>query len=156
MKVAILVLLVVGALTSCSGRGGTFVFYVVIEPDEAARFTRAVTTIAKEDGLETAVGQSVSDTGDIFRVVEGRGHGLKLWVQSTPQSGREDPKLCGVYSEPHADPAQFTVATEPRLFGSEAEAKELGERVFSQIQNLGFDARREPAICGMAALRDHS
>jgi hypothetical protein len=156
MKVVILVLIGVVALTSCSGSGAAFVFYVVIKPDDTAEFIGTVTAIAKEDGLQTAVGQAVSDTGDVFRVVEGRGHGLKLWVQSTSLSGREDPKLCGVHGEPHADPAQFSVFTEPRFFGSKAAATELGERVLSQIQKSGFDVRREPAVCGAAAIHDRS
>jgi hypothetical protein len=156
MKVFILVLIGVVALTSCSASGAAFEFYVVIKPDETAKFIGAVTAIAKEDGLETAVGQAVADTGNGLRVVEGRGHGLRLWVQSTPLSGREDPKLCGVHLEPHPDPAQFIVFTEPRFFGSKAAAAELGERVLSQIQKSGFDVRREPAVCGAAAIHDRS
>jgi hypothetical protein len=156
MKLVLLVLLSFVALTSCSGGGATFVFYVVINPDKVAEFIGAVTAIAKEDGLETATGQTVFDTGDVLRVVEGRGHGLKLWVQSAPLSGHEDPKLCGVYLEPHPDPAQFIVFTEPRLFGSNSAAKELGERVLSQLHNSGFDVRRKPPVCGAAAIHDHS
>jgi hypothetical protein len=156
MKVVVLVLLGFLTLTSCSGDGAPFVFYVVIMPDEAPKFIGAVTAIAKEDGLETAMAQAVSDTGNVLRVVEGRGHGLKLWVQSAPLSGHEDPKLCGVYLEPHPDPAQFIVFTEPRLFGSKAAAIELGERVLSQLHKSGFDVRREPPVCGAAAIHDRS
>ncbi len=60
MKVVILVLLALIALTSCSGGGAAFVFYVVTKPDEAAKLIEAVIAIAKEDGLETATGQTVS------------------------------------------------------------------------------------------------
>jgi hypothetical protein len=67
---------------------------MAIEPDEAAKLIAAVTAIAKEDGLETATGQTVSATGDVIKVVEGRDHGLKLWVQSAPLSGHEDPRHC--------------------------------------------------------------
>lgn len=126
------------------------------KPDEATNFLEAVTAIAKEAGLETAEAQDVADTGSIMCVLEGRGHGLKLWVQSTPLSGREDPKLCGVHHEPYPDPAQFTVFTQPRFLGSEAAAKELGERVFSQLKKSGFDVRRESPVCGAAAIHDRS
>jgi hypothetical protein len=155
MKVVILVFLSVVALVSCSGGRAAYEFYVVIKSDEAAKFIGAVTAIAKEDGLETATGQAVSDTGNVLKVVEGRGHGLTLWVQSTPLSGKEDTKLCGVHPEPHPDPALFTVFTVPRFFASNAAATELGERVLSQLKS-GFDVRREPAICGAAVVRDHS
>jgi hypothetical protein len=156
MKVVILALLSVVALTSCSAGGAAFEFYVVIKPEETAKFIGAVTAIAKEDGLETAAGQATSDTGNVLRVVEGRGHGLRLWVQSTPLSGKEDPKLCGIHLEPHPDPAQFIVFTEPRFIGSKAAATELGERVLSQLQRSGFDVRREPVICGAAVIHDRS
>jgi len=96
---------------------------------------RAVTTIAKEYGLETAVGQATSDTGNTLKVVEGRGHGLKLWVQSALLSGREDPTLCGIHPEPYPDPAQFIVFTEPRLFGSKVAATELGARCVPSSKN---------------------
>jgi hypothetical protein len=156
MKVLILVLLGVVALTSCTGTVVTFKFYVAIKPDETARFIGAVTALAKENGLETASNQVVADTGYASTALEGRGHGLKLWVQNVPMSGGEDPKLCGVHSEPYPDPAQFVVSTEPRFFGSRAAATTLGERIFSQLQKSGFDVRREPAICGAAAIHDRS
>jgi hypothetical protein len=156
MKMPFLVLIGVVALASCSASGTAFEFYVVIKPDETAKFIGAVTAIAKEAGMETAEGQAVADTGDVLRVVEGRGHGVTLWVQGTLLSGKEDPKLCGTYFEPHSDPAQFTVFTEPRFFGSRAAATKLGERIFSQIQKAGFDVRREPAVCGEAAIHGQS
>jgi hypothetical protein len=152
VRVVILVLIGIVALTSCSSGGIATEFYVVIDPDESAKFIEAVTSIAKEDGLATAIGQSVYDTGDVMRIVEGRGHGIKLWVQSMPLSGNEDPTLCGIHSEPYSDPAQFLVSTEPRFFGSKAAAVELGERMFFQIQKAGFDVRRESPVCGAAAL----
>jgi len=156
MKVLNLVLIGVVALASCSAGGTAYEFYVVVKPGETSKFIEAVTAIAKEDGLETAVAQAVADTGDVLRVVEGRGHGVKLWVQSTLLSGKEDPKLCGVYSEPHSDPAQFTVFTQPRFFGSRAVATKLGERVLSQLRQSGFDVRREPVVCGAAVIHDRS
>jgi hypothetical protein len=156
MKVLILFLIGVVALTSCSAGVIAFKFYVVIKPEETSKFIEAVTAIAKEDGLETAVGQAAADTGNVLRVVEGRGRGIKLWAQSMPMSGEEDPKLCGVHPEPYPDPAQFVVSTEPRFFGSKAAAIKLGEKMFSQIRKSGFDVRREPAICGAAALHDRS
>jgi hypothetical protein len=154
MKVVTFFLLgLVTLLTSCSMSGGaTFVFYVVIKPDEASKFIEAVISVAKEDGLRTAVGETAFGSGDVLRVVEGRGNGSKLWVQSVPLSGHEDPKLCGVYNGPHPDPAQFIVFTEPRLFGSKAAADQLGKRILSQLQKLGFDVRQTPLICGAAAL----
>jgi hypothetical protein len=154
MKALILVLIGVVVLTSCSAGGAVFEFHVVIKPSETAKFIGAVSAIAKENGLETAAGQAVADTGNVSWVVEGRGHGLKLWVTSTLLSGQEDPKLCGVHLEPHPDPAQFTVFTEPRFFGSKTAAKELGERVFSQLQKAGFDVRRQSPVCGAAVLHD--
>jgi len=156
MKVIILVLLGFIALTSCSGGGAAFVFYVVTKPDEAAKFIEAVTAIAKEDDLETAISQTKFNNANVLRVLEGRGHGLKLWVQSAPLSGHEDPILCGVSQEPRLDPAQFVVFTVPGFFGTRAEATKLGERVFSQLRNAGFDVRREPPICGAAAIHDRS
>jgi hypothetical protein len=119
----------------------------------------AVTSIAKDDGLETAVAKMTPDTGYVLSVVEGRGHGLKLWMQNIPLSGREDPKLCGVHHEAYVDPAQFTIWTQPRFFDTKsarAEAVELGEKVFSQLHNLGFDVRREQVVCGTAVTRGHS
>jgi hypothetical protein len=154
MKMLILALIGAVALTACSGGGAEFEFYVVIKPDETEKFIGAVTAIAKENDLETAVSQIVAGSGIVSSVVEGRGRGLKLWVTSTLLSGQEDPKLCGVHLEPHPDPAQFTVFTEPRFFGSKAAATKLGERIFSQIQKAGFDARREPAVCGEAVIHN--
>jgi len=146
------------ALASCSGGGVASKFYVVIKPEEATRFMAAVTTIAKEAGLETAEAQAVADTGSTLKVLEGRGHGVKVWVQNVLLSGREDPKLCGVpvRVEPYADPAQFQVSTESRFFGSKDAATKLGEQIFSQIQKAGFDIRREPVVCGAAAIHDQS
>ena len=148
----ILFLLCFAALTACTPSGTAFEFYVAINPDETSKFIGAVTSIAKEEGLETAAGQATSDTGNVLRAVEGQGHGLKLWVQNVPLSGREDAKLCGVHPEAYVDPAQFVVSTEPRLFWStRTAATELGEKVFSQLEKLGFDVRRKPVVCGEAA-----
>jgi hypothetical protein len=73
VKAVILVLLSIIGVTSCSGgRGAAFVFYVVIKPDEPEKFIGAVTAIAKQEGLQTAAGESVSDTGSVLRAVEGR------------------------------------------------------------------------------------
>lgn len=152
MRILIPILIGIVALTSCSAGGIAFEFYVVIKPDETEKFIAAVTAIAKAAGLETAVGQAVADTGDAMRVVEGRGDGIKLWVQSMPLSGKEDPSVCGVHSEPYSDPAQFIIFTEPRFFGSKAEAAKLGERVLFQLKDAGFDVRRKPAVCGAAAM----
>jgi hypothetical protein len=143
-------------LASCSGGGIASKFYVVVKPDEAAKFMEAVRAISKEAGLETTEAQAVADTGSVLRVVEGRGRGRRLWVESTLLSGNEDPKLCGVHFEPYSDPAQFTVFTEPRFFGTRTAAKELGERVFSQLQRSGFDVRRESPVCGAAAIHYQS
>ena len=151
----VFLLMVVMALTSCS-TGAVFHFYVVIKPNETARFIGAVRTIAKDNGLETAVGRAPSDNGGVLTVAEGRGHGLMLWVQNVTLTGHEDSTLCGVHSEPYPDPAQFLVFTAPRFFGTKTAAIELGKRVFSRIQQLGFDVRREPVLCGAAALHDHS
>jgi hypothetical protein len=106
--------------------------------------------------LETAIGETEFNTGSVLRVLEGRGDGLKLWVQSAPLSGHEDPILCGVFNEPHPDPAQFVVFTVPGFLGSKAGATELGERVLSQLRNARFDVRREPPVCGAAAIHDRA
>ena len=156
MKVAIFALFSVLGLASCSGGVVTFKFYVVLKPDEATKFIGAVAAIAKEDGLETATGQTAFDTGEVLRVVEGRGRNLKLWVQNIPLSGHEDPKVCGVYLEPHVDTAQFVVSTEPRWFGSKTAATQFGERILSQLQESGFDVRRKAAVCGAAVFHDRS
>lgn len=156
MKIFVFVFVGLLALTSCSGGGIASRFYVVTKPEEATKFMEAVATIAKEAGMATADAKAVADTGSVLRVLEGRGDGLRLWVESTLLSGKEDPRLCGVHHEPYSDPAQFTVFTEPRFFGSETAAKELGERVFSQLRKLGFDVRRESPVCGAAAIRDRS
>ena len=153
MKVFILIVVCLVTLASCDQGGSAFMFYVVTKPEEAAKFLGAVTSIAKDDGLETASSQTAYDTGDVLRVVEGRSRGLELWVQSAPLSGHENPKLCGVYLEPHPDPAQFIVVTEPRFLGSRVAATELGARVLSQLRSAGFDVRREPPVCGAAALQ---
>jgi hypothetical protein len=147
----VLVALCLVAAVSCARGGAAFVFYVVIKPEQTAEFIGAVTAIAKEDGLETAVGQTTSDTGSVLRFAEGRGHGLKLWAQNMMMSGHEDPKLCGVYDEPHPDPRQFLVFTEPRLFEtSRRSAEELGKKVFAQLQSMGFEPRQKAAPCGAA------
>jgi hypothetical protein len=156
MKVAILIVVCLVALVSCAPGGAAFVFYVVTKPEEAVKFIGAVAAIAKEDGLETATSEAVSDTGNVLRVLEGRGHGLTLWVQSAPLSGHEDPKLCGVFLEPHPDPAQFILFTQPSFFRSRAAATQFGEQVLSQLHKSGFDVRRKAPICGAAALHDRA
>ena len=156
VKVNLLVLLSIAVLTACAGFPAVFEFYVVIKPDETEKFITAIKAIAKEDGLEAATGQAVSDTGNVLRVVESRGHGLTLWVQNATVSGKEDPTLCGVHPEPYPDPAQFIVFTEPRFFGSKAAAIELGERVLSRLHNAGFDVSRSQVVCGAAVIHDHS
>jgi hypothetical protein len=152
--VLILVLSVV-ALTSCSAGVVVFKFYVVVNPDDTAKFFGEIATIAKENGLETATGQIGADSAVVLRMMEGRGRGVKLWVQNSMLTGREDPSVCGVpvRDEPYADPAQFQVSTEPRFFGLKADATKLGEQMFSGIQKLGFDVRPKPVVCGAAALR---
>ena len=151
MKLGVFVVLCSLALASCAPGGAALEFYVLIKPDEAERFIGAVTAIAKENGLETAMSQTVFDNGNVLRVMEGRGHGLTLWVQSAPLSGHENPKLCGVHPEPYPDPAQFIVFTEPRFLGLKSSAVGLGERVLSQLRASGFDVRRSPPVCGAAA-----
>jgi hypothetical protein len=153
----LLLLLSIIALASCSAdRAAAYTFYVVIRPNEAAQFVAALMTIAEDDGMETAVSRVTSDTGNVLNVLEARGHGLQLWAQNTPLSGDEDQKLCGVHSGSYSDPAQFTVFTVQRFFGSRAAARELGERVLSQLQKLRFNVRLQPAVCGEAVIRERS
>jgi hypothetical protein len=155
MKAITLVLLCFGALVACAPGRAAFEFYVVTKPDETAKFLGAVTSIAKDNGLETAVGKVTFDTGHVLSSVEGRGHGLTLWVQNVPLSGDEDPRLCGVHHKAYVDPAQFIVYTEPRFFETESThtaAVELGEDVLSKLRRLGFDVRREPVVCGAAVI----
>ena len=154
MKITFFALLCLATLVSCAPGPAVFQFYVVIRPGETGKFIGTITSLAKEDGLVTAVGQTTSDTGNVTRVVEGRGNGVRFWLQNAPLSGREDPKLCGVHLEPYSDPAQFVVFTTPRFgFGFESTHKaamDLGEKMFSKLQESGFDVRRQPAVCGTA------
>jgi hypothetical protein len=53
-----------------------------------------------------------------------------LCSANVPLSGTEVPKLCGVHVEPYSDPAQFTVTTEPKFFGSKAAATNLESEFF--------------------------
>lgn len=146
----------VAAMTSCSQAGVTFKFYVVIKPEETEKFIDVVKEIAKENGMEAAAAKVVSDTGKVLNVVEARGHGVKLWAENIALSGKESPNICGSHFEPYPDPAQFMIFTEPRFFGSKAAAKELGGRVLSQFQKLGFDVRQAPVVCGAAALHERT
>lgn len=152
VKLLIFCLIGVLALASCSRGGTAFEFYVVIEPDETAKFIGAITVLAEAEGLETAEGRAVADTGNVSRFVEGRGGGIILWVQNMLLSGNEDPAICGVHPEPYSDPAQFSIFTQPRFLGSRSEATRLGERLYSRLHEAGFDARRKPVVCGVAAL----
>jgi hypothetical protein len=152
MKITLFALLCLYTLASCAPGPAVFQFYVVIEPGETERFIGTITSLATENGLVTAVGQAKSDTGNVTRVVEGRGNGVRFWLQNAPLSGREDPKVCGVHFEPYSDPTQFVVFTTPRFgFGfksTHAAAMELGEKMFSKLQKSGFDVRLQPAVCG--------
>jgi hypothetical protein len=158
MRKASFILLCLAILVSCAPGPAVFQFYVVIEPRETEKFIGAVKAIAKEDGMETAESRVVSDTGNVTRVVEGRGNGVRFWLQNALLNGTENPKVCGVHVEPYSDPAQFVVFTTPR-FGSvfkssHAAALDLGERMSSKLQKSRFDVRRQPVICGAAAIRD--
>ncbi len=156
MKVLALLLASVAAMTSCSQAGVTFKFYVVIKPEETEKFIDAVKEIGKENGMEAAAAKVVSDTGKVLNVVEARGHGVKLWAENIRLSGKESPNVCGSHFEPYPDPAQFVIFTEPKFFGSRVAAKELGERVLSQMQKQGFDVRQAPVVCGAAALHEQT
>lgn len=140
-------------LTACAERGLASMFFVVVDPSDTARFMDTVEGIARKAELETARAEDVADTGAVMRVLEGRGNGLKLWMQSAPLSGHEDPNPCGVHSEPYPDPAQFVLSTEPRIFGTRSAAKQLGEQLFAEIKRAGFDVRDKSPVCGAAALR---
>jgi hypothetical protein len=150
IKPIIVAIIGIVALASCSAGGTAYDFYVVMKPQETERLIAAVTEIAKDNGLETAVSRVVESPGNVLWIVNGWGHGQTLRVQNTPQSGKEDPKLCGVHSRPHSDPGQFTVLMQPGFLGSRTDAAALGERVFSTLQKSGFDVRRKPVICGAA------
>jgi hypothetical protein len=143
MKTATLVLMCFAALVACTSNGAVFQFYVVIKPGQTERLFHTIAEIAKEEGLETASSQTRFAEGEIFRVTEGRGHRLKLWVQNVVLGRDEGPKLCGVHHEPYPDPMEFIVFTEPRLLGSRAAAIELGERVFAKLQKAGFEVLRQ-------------
>lgn len=149
-------LMCVAAITACSQAGVAFKFYVVIKPEETERFISAVKQTANQNGMHAATSRVVSDAGKVLNIVEGRGRGVRLWVENAKLSGKENPELCGSNPEPYPDPAQFMIFTEPRIFGSQAAAKELGGRLLSQFQKLGFDVRLAPAVCGAAALHDRT
>ena len=154
MKLAFFILLCLVTLVSCAPGPAAFQFYVVIKPGEAERLFATITSLAKENGLELAGRRVTSDTGNVTQIVEGRGNGVRFWLQNATSSAREDPNICGIHHEPYADPAQFIVFTTPRFgFGSSsahAAAVDLGEKMFSQLQKLGFNVRRKPAVCGAA------
>jgi len=152
--VSILVLLITLGVTSCSTGVVVFSFYVIVQPADTDKFFGDVAAIAKANGLTSAIGQVGPSSATVMRMLEGRGSSVKLWVQNSMLTGREDPSICGVpmRNEPYADPAQFQVSTEPRYFGSRADAQDLGRRMFTSIQKLGYDVRSNPIICGAAAL----
>ena len=148
MKITFFALLCLATLMSCAPGPAVFQFYVVIKLGETGKFIGTITSLAKENGLVTAVGQATSDTGNVTRVVEGRGDGVRFWLQNAPLSGREDPKLCGVHHEPYSDPAQFVVFTTLR-FGftsTHTAAVNLGEKMFSKLQESGFDVRDRKSV----------
>src|SRR5665213_885870 len=152
MKLTILIL-ICSALMACASTGAAFQFYVVTKPGENERFFAAISSIAKQEGLETASGHTQFDDGGVLRTVEGRGHRLMLWIQNIVQGGSAETglsRLCGVHHDPYPDPLEFTVFTEARLFGSKQAAIELGERVFTKLQQAGFEVLRKPVICGAA------
>jgi hypothetical protein len=158
MRVAVFVAVCLLLTVACAPPRGGFTFYTVVTPEQGEKFITAVTSIAKENGLDTEVGRATSDTGSVLKVVEGRGFRLRLWAQSVPLSGHEDPTLCGLHDEPYPDPAQFIIYAQPTFlaFDDGKSAADLGKKAFSELKALGFDVRREAAICGIAALGGRS
>jgi len=69
MKIIFSVLLALAILTSCAGGGATLVFYVVNKPAAADHFILAIAGLAKEDGMETAIGKTEFNTGSVLNVL---------------------------------------------------------------------------------------
>ena len=138
MKLAFFILLCLVTLVSCAPGPAAFQFYVVIKPGEAGRLFATITSLAKENGLVIAGKQVTSDTGNVTQIVEGRGNGVRFWLQNATSSAREDPNICGIHHEPYADPAQLAFQRRKRRAQCDCT-----ERDYSRFHEPSFGKKLE-------------
>lgn len=94
------------------------------------------------------VGQATDDKGFSTYVLDATSQSVRLRSENILLSGREDPKRCGRYSEPHSDPGQYFVAVHPSTQKTDPrDARELLDKIVTELKGNGYSVRREPIIC---------
>ncbi len=137
-------------LTSCMELPAVFTRYVVLRPEQQASFPVIVLAIADADGLDAAYGEARSDTGDVMRNLEIRGHGARVVILSMPLSKDADPAKCRTSPGQTLDDLQYVLFATRRVIGTRDAAITLGERISAQIAAKGYDVRTRPSPCGGA------
>jgi hypothetical protein len=122
--------------------------YVTVPAEKASLFTTHLATLVKRYGMIPNLGRAVDDKGYSLQVLDATSPSVRLVSQNVLLSGQEDPKLCGVYTEPHSDPGQYSISVSPSTkMGDPRDSRELLVKIVKDLKDDGYDVQQQPIIC---------
>jgi hypothetical protein len=122
--------------------------YVIVPTEKASLFTDHLVILAKRYGMTPNLGQATDDKGYSIHVLDAASPFVRLVSQNLLLSGREDPKLCGVYTEPHSDPGQYSISVSPSTQTTDPRySRELLVKIIDDLKMDGYDVRQKPMVC---------
>lgn len=127
--------------------------YVLPPSSKAASFTTMLASVVKKYGMTPSVGQATDDRGHVLNVLDAEGHRLRLRSQNVLLSGQEDPVQCGVHTEPHPDPGQYSISISASSEAiAQRAARALLLKIGDDLKAAGYEVRATPVTCSATTM----
>lgn len=147
-----LLLLTSLCVTSCGSGSNTRSIaaetYVIVPAEKSSLFTTYLASVVKKHGMVPNLGKATDDKGYSVYVLDATSPSVRLRSENVPLSGHEDPKQCGVYTEPHSDPGQYFIWVSPSTLTADTrDSRELLAKIVEDLEVNGYDVRKNPVKC---------
>jgi len=122
--------------------------YVIVPKEKAPSFTSYLGSSAAKYGMVPNLGQATDDKGYSVRVLDATSPSVRLRSENVLLDGNEEPKMCGIYTEPHSDPGQYFISVSPSTQMSDPrDSRELLAKIVKDLKINGYDVRSRPITC---------
>ena len=149
-----LALLICFSVTGCGSNSaipGSIVakVYVIVPAEKnASQFTTYLASVVKRHGMTPSVGKATDDKGYSIYVLDATSPSVRLRSENVLLSGQEEPKLCGLYTEPHSDPGQYFVSVSQSSQMTDSRAsREMLANIVKDLKVDGYNVQSQYVIC---------
>jgi hypothetical protein len=122
--------------------------YVIVSAEKPSSFTTYLATLVHKYGMTANLGQATDDKGHSVFVLDATSPSVRLRSENVLLSGNEEPKMCGIYTEPHSDPGQYFITVSPSTqTDNPRDSRELLVKIMKNLKEDGYDVRLKPVMC---------